>query len=169
MPTTTHRGLHSTAGTLRAVSGALIALFFLCVRAGGLVSGAPRVISCYTSIMPLPCHTALTRLAAARPPRCCGCLRFNSARISTGVSTAKVLPRAASGLYFGAVAPCISPSSCFALEMSLARAAAARLPAAACTLRPAHFARCVARLSRSSFCAGGRACVGRPAGHFVLY
>ena len=44
-------GLPSAAGTLRAVSGALVALFFLSGRARGLVFGVPRVISCY---MPFP-------------------------------------------------------------------------------------------------------------------
>ena len=37
MPTTTRRGLHSAAGIFRAVRGALVALFFLRVRARGLV------------------------------------------------------------------------------------------------------------------------------------
>jgi hypothetical protein len=66
------RGLHSAAGIFRAVSGALVALFFLRGRARGLVFGARDHFVLYAAPTSHGAYTACCPL----PPRCCGCLRF---------------------------------------------------------------------------------------------
>ena len=62
------------------------------MRARGLVFDAPRVISCYTSTMPLPCHTAPMRRAAVHlsHPGAAAAYAFCLERILTGASRAKV-------------------------------------------------------------------------------
>ena len=117
MPTTTRRGLHSTAGTLRAVRGALVALFFLRGRARGLVFGAPRS---FRVIFRSHVTRRLHGLLPPAPPRCCGCLRFVF-RACSYRCLYGVMPRAAGGVCVGAVAPCISPGGWFALKISRAR------------------------------------------------
>ena len=117
----TRHGLHSTAGTLRPVRGALVALFALCGWAGLCLAprGSFRVI--HTVVL---CRSRVTRrLRDLLPPDLLGAAAayaFCSARIFTGVSRAKVVPRATGGLCVGAVAPCISPGCWFALEISRA-------------------------------------------------
>ena len=133
--------------------------FCACVRAGGLVPGAPRIISCPTSIGLCRSHATrrlrdllppdLLDVAAAYalvlhvflqvslPPRCC-----RERRAVYASALLRYAFRLAAGLLWKSLARCSRPR-----------------PAATCTLRPAHFARCVARVSRSSLCACMRACL----------
>ena len=84
MPTTTRRGLHSTAGTLRAVRGALVALFFLRGRARGLVFGARGHFVLYAAPTS---HGAYTACCRPLPPGAAAAYALCSGRALTGAST----------------------------------------------------------------------------------